>query len=144
MVGDTMNTASRLESYDKELVAPDADARPCHTPIDETTLVYLADQFETAQVGETRLKGTEHTVRVNLAGPPAGDAAWCRRDPRVLAEREGDDEHETQFRAARDVRSVRAARVVWRVSTARAGREDGRCVNDTGCRGGAISHVWRA
>jgi adenylate cyclase len=63
-VGDTMNTAYRLESYDKEFFAPDADARPCRTLIGETTLIHLGEQFETAPVGEIRLKGKEHTVGV--------------------------------------------------------------------------------
>jgi adenylate cyclase len=63
-VGDTMNTAFRLESYDKEYFAPDVDARPCRTLIGETTLVHLGDEFETAPVGEIRLKGKEHTVGV--------------------------------------------------------------------------------
>jgi adenylate cyclase len=63
-VGDTMNTAYRLESYDKAFFAPDADARPCRTLIGETTLVHLDDEFETAPVGQLRLKGKEHTVGV--------------------------------------------------------------------------------
>jgi hypothetical protein len=76
-VGDTMNIASRLESYDKEFFAPDPDARPCRTLIGETTLVYLGDEFETARVGEIRLKGKEHTVRVyrlvrRRVTPPGG------------------------------------------------------------------------
>jgi adenylate cyclase len=75
-VGDTMNTAYRLESYDKAFFAPDADARPCRTLIGETTLVHLDDEFETAPVGQLRLKGKEHTVGVHrligLRVSPAG------------------------------------------------------------------------
>jgi class 3 adenylate cyclase len=79
-VGDTMNTASRLESYDKEFFAPDPDARPCRTLIGETTLAYLGDEFETARVGEIRLKGKEHTVRVyrlvRRRVTPPGGGSW--------------------------------------------------------------------
>jgi adenylate cyclase len=79
-VGDTMNTASRLESYDKEFFAPDPDARPCRTLIGETTLAYLGDEFETARVGEIRLKGKEHTVRVyrlvRRRVMPPGGGSW--------------------------------------------------------------------
>jgi adenylate cyclase len=62
VVGDTMNTASRLESWDKEYFAPDPDTRPCRTIIGEPTLAYLGDEFETARVGYVSLKGKEHRV----------------------------------------------------------------------------------
>jgi adenylate cyclase len=64
VVGDTINTASRLESFDKELFAPDHESAPCRILIGETTLTVLGDGFVTEAVGEVSLKGKAHTVRV--------------------------------------------------------------------------------
>jgi adenylate cyclase len=62
IVGDTMNTASRLESFDKEYFPPDPDERPCRTIIGEPTLSCLGDEYETAKVGDVSLKGKEQRV----------------------------------------------------------------------------------
>lgn len=64
VVGDTMNTASRLESSYKELFAPDAVTAPCRIFIGESTFQLVAGQFETEEVGDVSLKGKEHTVSV--------------------------------------------------------------------------------
>ena len=63
-VGDTMNTASRLESFDKELFPPDPDTKPCRILIGESTLEYLGDRFETEWVGNASLKGKEQAVGI--------------------------------------------------------------------------------
>ena len=63
-VGDTVNTASRLESFDKELLAPDADTRPVRILIGEPTFERLGAGFETERVGDVSLKGKEHRVSV--------------------------------------------------------------------------------
>ena len=63
-VGDTMNTASRLESFDKELFPPDPETSPCRILIGESTLSYLGSQFETGWVGNVSLKGKEHVVGI--------------------------------------------------------------------------------
>jgi len=63
-VGDTMNTAARLESFDKTLLAPDVESAPCRILIGETTLVYVGDRFEAEPVGEVALKGKERAVGV--------------------------------------------------------------------------------
>jgi adenylate cyclase len=65
VVGDTVNTASRLESYDKELFAPDADTRPARILIGEPTLVLLDGRFETERVGEVSLKGKENRISIH-------------------------------------------------------------------------------
>jgi adenylate cyclase len=62
--GDTVNTASRLESFAKESFVPDFLRDPCRILIGETTLQYLDDRFETQWVGEVRLKGKEEEVSV--------------------------------------------------------------------------------
>ncbi len=63
-VGDTMNTASRLESFNKEIFPPDPDTHPCRILIGEPTLGYLGGQFETEWVGDVNLKGKEHPVGI--------------------------------------------------------------------------------
>ena len=64
VVGDTMNTAARLENFDKTLFPPDPDEAPCRILIGEPTLGYVGDRFETERVGDVTLKGKEHTVGV--------------------------------------------------------------------------------
>lgn len=65
VVGDTVNTAARLEAFDKELLAPDVDGRPVRILIGETTLARLDGRFETECVGEFSLKGKEHRIGVH-------------------------------------------------------------------------------
>lgn len=59
-VGDTVNIASRLESYDKES-ARDA---PCRILIGESTLRYVGARFRTERVGEVSLKGKDERITV--------------------------------------------------------------------------------
>ena len=56
-LGDTVNTAARLESFSKELNLPHLETRPCRILIGESTRRYLRDQFELQQVGNMELKG---------------------------------------------------------------------------------------
>jgi adenylate cyclase len=64
-VGDTVNIASRLESFDKDLAATGffLDS-PCRILIGETTLRYVSDQFETRSVGETPLRGKDKEITI--------------------------------------------------------------------------------
>jgi len=64
VLGDTVNTASRLESYDKERFAPDADARPARILIGEPTLLRLGGRFETEWVEDVALRGKENLIRI--------------------------------------------------------------------------------
>ncbi|MCP4691392.1 MAG: CHASE2 domain-containing protein, partial [Desulfobacterales bacterium] len=59
-LGDTVNIASRLESYDKSL----AREAPCRILIGESTLRYLDDRFKTRPIGEVSLKGKDEKIRV--------------------------------------------------------------------------------
>jgi adenylate cyclase len=63
-VGDTVNIASRLESFDKELFDPDLRDSPCRILIGETTLHYLDQQFQTKKIGEANLKGKDEMVTI--------------------------------------------------------------------------------
>ena len=64
MIGDTVNIASRLESFDKDAGELDFENRPCRVLIGDTTLKYLDDFFLTERVGEVALKGKEKKVEV--------------------------------------------------------------------------------
>jgi len=63
--GDTVNTASRLESFDKVGFAPDYFNTPCRILVGEPTLRLLGDQFHTELVGEFQLKGKVHSIRIH-------------------------------------------------------------------------------
>jgi adenylate cyclase len=62
--GDTVNTASRLESYGKETFAAAAIDSPCRILIGAATLQYVGQQFQTQYVGEVHLKGKEQTTTI--------------------------------------------------------------------------------
>ena len=74
-VGDTVNIASRLESFDKDLVDPELADSPCRILIGETTLRYLGHQFQTKIVGEADLKGKDERVTIYRV---IGRADWIR------------------------------------------------------------------
>ena len=61
-LGDTVNTAARLESLSKELTLPLLETRPCRVLIGEATRRCLGDLFELQQVGEIELKGKERRI----------------------------------------------------------------------------------
>ena len=58
-VGDTVNTAARLESAAKDLVHT---LSPCRILIGETTFQYLNGQFQTQRVGEVSFAGKEEKI----------------------------------------------------------------------------------
>jgi adenylate cyclase len=64
VVGDTVNTASRLESFDKDVLVPDAVSRYCRILVGETTARYLSEQFQVQRVGEVSLKGKDEQVTI--------------------------------------------------------------------------------
>jgi adenylate cyclase len=64
VIGDTVVTASRLESVDKHLFVPDHLEHPCRIFIGETTRRYLGDRFQTRRVGEVRLKGQDRVTPI--------------------------------------------------------------------------------
>jgi adenylate cyclase len=72
-IGDTINIASRLESYDKDL----GKESLCRILIGESTLRYLGPEFRTERIGEVSLKGKEEKITIyrvmggNGIGPQA-------------------------------------------------------------------------
>jgi adenylate cyclase len=62
VIGDTVNTASRLESFDKELMDADIAANHCRVLIGGSTQSLLDGRFKTRLVGEMALKGKKEPV----------------------------------------------------------------------------------
>ena len=60
MVGDTVNTAERLESFDKDYAPTD----PCRILIGQSTLELLDGKFATELVQTIKLKGKEETTSI--------------------------------------------------------------------------------
>jgi adenylate cyclase len=56
-IGDTVNIASRLERFGKDIVGYDFTHSPCRILIGESTLRYLGNHFRTEKVGEVILRG---------------------------------------------------------------------------------------
>jgi adenylate cyclase len=56
VIGDTVNTASRLESFDKSVATPN-EQQPCRILVGESTWQLIRDHYVTEQIGECQLKG---------------------------------------------------------------------------------------
>ena len=61
-IGDTVNTAARLESFDKDLVISRVTASPCRILIGEPTLRRVEGIFDVEKVGELSLKGKTERI----------------------------------------------------------------------------------
>jgi adenylate cyclase len=61
VIGDSVNTASRLESFDKELCADSV----CRILVSEATRALLGDEFQTQPVGTMSLKGKAEKVMIH-------------------------------------------------------------------------------
>jgi adenylate cyclase len=64
VIGDTVNVASRLESFDKSSFDPDLKKNTCRILIGEATYRYIEGQFKTQRVGEVNLKGQERKTTI--------------------------------------------------------------------------------
>ena len=62
MIGDTVNIASRLESFDKNIDVVGGD---CRILVGDTTLEYVADLFRSESIGEVKLKGKTESVKIH-------------------------------------------------------------------------------
>jgi adenylate cyclase len=58
-IGDTVNTAARLENAAKELLPL---VTPCRILMGDTTVQYLHNDFQLHRLGEVNLKGKSHKV----------------------------------------------------------------------------------
>ncbi len=72
VIGDTVNIASRLESFGKEENSLMPGSRPWRILIGEETLKCLNNQFETTSVGVVALKGKEEKTGVHLVTSRTG------------------------------------------------------------------------
>ena len=63
-IGDTVNTASRLESFDKESFASESEASSTRILISKATWGRLGGRFETEDLGECELRGLDKKVHV--------------------------------------------------------------------------------
>lgn len=75
VIGDTVNIASRLESFGKGELPADAGSQECRILIGEDTLRCLGDAFLTLPVGEVSLKGREGKTTIHLVTGWRGEAA---------------------------------------------------------------------
>jgi adenylate cyclase len=66
VIGNTVNTASRLESFGKEGVEHDFSANPCRILIGQATLKYLVGRYVTKRIGDVSLKGKEEKIEVYM------------------------------------------------------------------------------
>ncbi|MGA1791691.1 MAG: CHASE2 domain-containing protein [bacterium] len=65
VIGDTVNIASRLESYHKEGTDFDIEESCCRIFIGESTLNYLDNRIETEMIGSTILKGKREPITIH-------------------------------------------------------------------------------
>jgi adenylate cyclase len=63
VIGDTVNTASRLESFDKTVAPPNAQ-QPCRILIGESTWQLIRNHYQTEQIGECQLKGKHNILNI--------------------------------------------------------------------------------
>ena len=73
VIGDTVNTASRLESFDKDLASQTSGNEYCRILIGETTYKLLDGQFHTELVGTLPLKGKAEKVTIYKVVGKAGE-----------------------------------------------------------------------
>ena len=75
-IGDTVNIAARLESYDKDGFRGAEVTSDCRTLVAGSTLKYVDKEFLLEHVGEVALRGKEERISVyRLTGAAIADAA---------------------------------------------------------------------
>jgi class 3 adenylate cyclase len=88
-IGDSVNTAARLESFEKDLVDPYFAKSPCRILIGEPTLQCLGERYLTKRIGEVSVKGKDQKVvvyRVLGRKDAAEPLASLRSSPRIRVE----------------------------------------------------------
>ena len=62
--GDTVNTAARIEGYDKESFEPDYLSDPCRILVGDATRELLGDGYRTDYLGDARLRGKAQVIGI--------------------------------------------------------------------------------
>ncbi len=62
-IGDTVNTAARLESFEKTFAEPTVD-NPCRILIGDSTYHHVSHLYETKTVGDYQLKGKNEFSKI--------------------------------------------------------------------------------
>jgi adenylate cyclase len=65
-VGNSVNTAARLETYDKDAFGENLAEYPCRILVSEATRTLIEDQFKTIWVGNAKLKGQDKVASIYL------------------------------------------------------------------------------
>jgi adenylate cyclase len=79
LIGDTVNTAARLEAYAKNVAAP--GGRTCRILVGDTTWERVCDHLDAAPVGELTLRGKHKLVGAWLVlGEKAANPAVTRKE----------------------------------------------------------------
>jgi adenylate cyclase len=74
-IGDTVNIAARLESFQKDQWDSAPGESPCRILLAESTALYLDQEVHLRPIGEVSLKGKQRKVRVYQLDPSATDVA---------------------------------------------------------------------
>jgi adenylate cyclase len=82
VIGDVVNTASRLESYDKTLADPDLLPNRCRILIGEPTHNLLAGKFKSEEIGALQVKGKINKVSVFFVTDEINQAAPSEIEPK--------------------------------------------------------------
>lgn len=80
VIGDTVNVAARLESYDKARLDPDDPQRVARILIGEDTLRHLAGGYRTLPIGRVSLKGKAEQVNLYLVSKPVQTAHGAKME----------------------------------------------------------------
>jgi adenylate cyclase len=83
VIGDSVNTASRLESFDKEGETMIIPRGLCRILVSEATNSLLGEEFRTLPIGEMNLKGKGQSVRIFCVLNPKKEP-WSSGRPELL------------------------------------------------------------
>ncbi len=82
-VGNTVNAASRLESFDKDLFDVHCPGSPCRILVGDATMHYVKDHFNAAEIGKVRLRGLEREISIyRVTGKRSADPAGRPKEER--------------------------------------------------------------
>jgi adenylate cyclase len=85
VIGDVVNTASRLESYDKKLADPDTLPNRCRILIGEPTYHLLDGRFVASEIGLLEVKGKANKVAVYLISEERTDEVIAKASEPLIA-----------------------------------------------------------